>query len=346
MNSVVVLSHHKKGGGKPLDSFWFSREECDRQGVQLRFLWTRKISSYWQLFSAQRVVFDGAASLVRFRGYNLYALSQLLGTQTAIYWHETEWGVEKAIQNQPRWYPVIQQVLKNPRVVHFHVCRYGLKMLQERYGVDSKNLFLLHNISEPTRLLRHQLPLPSEANLFVGCGLVGEKKGVDLFLDIATQVIAQGLEAKFVWIGSFGEEQFTQVAIAQEIARRGLEKNVFFTGAMADPTEIIAKASAFLLTSRDDPMPKVLMEALALGKSCIAFEVGGVPELLGRFGTVVAPEDTEAFAQALGQRLPENDTEQQHRREWYLQRYSPTAFGESFAQAVQWWNQRSQEWLN
>ena len=339
MQPITVVSHHQTGGGKPLDSFWFSQQECERQGIQLEFLWTKKLRCFWQLLPAKRVVFDGAGSLVGFHGSRLYALSERLGMPTAVYWHETEWGIERAVQSQPRWYPAVQKVLKSPKVVHFHVCSYGVKMLQERYGVDPNNLFLLHNISEPTRLLRHQLPLPSEPNLFVGCGLVGEKKGVDRFLEIANRVVSQGLAAKFVWIGPFGEGQFSQAAIAQEIARRGLEKNVSFTGAMSDPTEMIAKASAFLLTSRDDPMPKVLMEALALGKLCIAFGVGGVPELLGQFGTIISPGDTEAFAQALVQ--PSLKDAQQERRQWYLQRYSPTAFGERFAQAVQWWNDRS-----
>lgn len=346
---LVVLSHHQIGGGKPLDSFWFSREECSRQGIQLRFLWTKQISNFLNFIPSEQIVFDGAASLVSFHGYKFYALSQLLGMRTAIYWHETEWGVEKAIKRQPDWYRVVQKALCNPKIVHFHVCSYGLRMLQERYGVKPKNLYLLHNISEPTRLLRYQLPLSSEPNLVVACGLVGEKKGVDLFLDMAERVISQKVEAKFVWIGSYGEGHFSQKAIAKAVFQRGLEEKVVFTGAMSNPTKIIAKARIFLLTSRDDPMPKVLMEALALGKPCIAFGVGGVSELLGQFGTIIPPNNVEAFTQAVIEQLQaedENGSAQYRRRQRYLQQYSPDAFAERFAKAVEWWEERSKELLD
>ncbi|MGF1538240.1 MAG: glycosyltransferase [Elainellaceae cyanobacterium] len=151
-------------------------------------------------------------------------------------------------------------------------------------------------------------------------------------------------QAKFVWIGSFEPEgDFAEAAIEAEVRRLGLEQNVTFTGEMEDPTSLIAKASAFLLTSRDDPKPKVLMEALALGKHCIAFDVGGVRELLGAFGTVVPPNDVAAFCQALQahqQAPPLSEAAQKQQREWYLQHYSPEAFSHRFVQAVEWWSRR------
>ena len=342
MKHITVLSHHRSGGGQPLDSFWFSSEECKRHGVQLDFLWTRSRKSFLGFITSRKVVFDGAFTLAISRGARFYALSQILGMQTAVYWHETEWSLEKAIRLQSQKYQVIQQVLNNPKVVHFHVCNSGLKMLHERYGVDSRNLYLLPNIAEPSRLLQYQLPMPCEGGLFVACGVVMKRKGVDLFLDIAEKVISQGVKAKFVWIGPYKAEETSQDAIAKELSRRGLEEKVFFTGKMQNPAEIIKKATLFLLTSRDDPMPKVLMEALALGKRCIAFGVGGVPELLGEYGTIIPPGDTEAFAKAIIQKSLEQDdeTKQHLRRQWYLQRYSPAAFGVRFAEAVEWWDHK------
>lgn len=339
MENVTVISHHQTGGGQPLDSFWFSSQECERQGVRLKFLWTGKKSSYLKFLTSRKVVFDGAFALVNHPGHRFYQLSQQLGMQTAVYWHETEWRASDAMKMQNPQHPVLQQVLNNPKAAHFHVCSYGLKMLHEDYGVDKNNLYLLPNISDPSRLLQYQLPLPKEPNLFVGCGIVVKRKGVDLFLDIADKVISQGVEAKFVWIGPFREE-YSLSDISEQLSKRGLKDKVFFVGEKANPAEIIAKARAFLLTSRDDPMPKVLMEALALGTSCIGFGVGGVPELLGEYGTIVTPEDTAEFAEKLIQMLQQqdSDSQQQMRRNWYLERYTPAAFGTRFAEAVKWWN--------
>lgn len=341
MKNVTVISHHRTGGGQPLDSFWFSSKECERQGVQLKFLWTGARSSYLKFLTSRKVVFDGAFALVNHPGYRFYKLSQLLGMQTAIYWHETEWRMKDALNMQNPKHLVLDELLNNPKVAHFHVCSHGLKVLHEDYGVEKNNLHLLPNISEPSRLLQYELPLAKESNLFVNCAIVVKRKGVDLFLDIADKVISRGIEAKFVWIGPFRGE-YSEEDISKEIFKRGLKDKVLFVGGMENPAEIIAKARAFILTSRDDPMPKVLMEALALGTACVGFGVSGVPELLGEFGTIVTPGDTEEFAQKLIQIFQQEDDEsQQHsRRNWYLQQYTPTAFGNRFAEAVKWWDSK------
>ena len=335
MKRIAVITHHRSAGGKPLDSLWFSRNFCQKEGVKLEFYWTNRGINLLKFTQHQQILFDGAFALINYQGPLFYYSSQLFKKQVAVYWHETEFRIEDAFKKQLRA-KVIQNALDNHRVFHFHVCQYGVKMLHERYGVKKENLQVLNNISDDSRLLRHQLPLPSEPRLFVACGAVSKRKGVDLFLDIACRVTDR--QAKFIWIGKFGSGSFSEETIKQEVCRRGLNGKVFFMGAMPDPTEMIAKASTFILTSRDDPMPKVLMEALALGKHCVAFGVSGVPELLGQFGTIISPGDTEAFADAL-QVLPDEDESiQSLRRQWYLQQYSPAAFGYRFPQAVEQWD--------
>ncbi len=345
MKSVTIFSHHQQGGGKPLDSFWFSQQECRNRAIDLKIFWTQEKTKILQIIKAKRIIFDGIPCLVNYRGYRFYLLSQLLKKQTAIYWHETEWGIQKAIERQPAIYPVVDRLLSNPNIIHFHVCKYGAKMLQDTYHINAQNIYVLNNISNSSPLLKYSLPLDKEENLVVACGLVSKKKGTDYFLQIAEKVIRQNPQVKFVWIGKFGEEEYCEGAIAEQLQKHGLENYVTFTGALENPASIMAKADLFILTSRDDPMPKVLMEALALGKPCLAFGICGVPELLGEYGKTFALGDISAFTKAILKHLqtPEDETSQLDRRQWYEQNYSPTSFGIRFAKALDWWDSRSSQ---
>ena len=90
MKFVTVLSHHKSAGGQPLDSFWFSGQACQCNGVKLTFLWTRRLRNLWGILHAHRVVFDGVPSLVEGHGLKFYLLARLLKLSLAIYWHKTD----------------------------------------------------------------------------------------------------------------------------------------------------------------------------------------------------------------------------------------------------------------
>lgn len=63
----------------------------------------------------------------------------------------------------------------------------------------------------------------------------------------------------------------------------------------------VATADAFILTSVEEGMPTVIIEALALGKPVIATVVGGIPEVVtdGVNGILVPPKSPEHIVKAL-----------------------------------------------
>ena len=86
----------------------------------------------------------------------------------------------------------------------------------------------------------------------------------------------------------------------------------------------------FLLTSREDPLPTVVLEALSVGTPVIAFEgSGGVPELLRRHcaGQAVKLADIEAMARAVAAGKPPRPKARQRlaaiaRRHYAFDRYA------------------------
>jgi glycosyltransferase involved in cell wall biosynthesis len=65
------------------------------------------------------------------------------------------------------------------------------------------------------------------------------------------------------------------------------------------------------LTSRADPFPLVVLEAMLLGTPVVAFNVGGVSEQIGDAGIVVPSGDVEGMANA----VIELTRDPHHRRE-------------------------------
>ena len=345
MKRVTVLSHHQRGGGTPLDSLWFSKEACEAKGVRLTIVWTRDLfKGVSAILASKRVLFDGMASVKQYWGPLFYILAHLFFRKVSIYWHETDWYLDAVFNSPPSLKSSVKKVLYrhllgSARVVHYHVNTYGKKMLHEKFKVDNDHILVLHNISDSSRLLGYPLPARAEKHLFVACGAVNERKGVDIFLDIAKKVTDRLQDARFLWIGGFGEGEYSKERLDERIRASGLEGKVIFSGPMSNPAEMMVKASAFLLTSRDDPMPKVLMEALAIGRHCIAFGVGGIPELLGPMGKIIPPMDVNAFIDAvLSSDAGDDEALQIERRQRYMDLFSPEAFGRRFSEAVIWWD--------
>lgn len=90
--------------------------------------------------------------------------------------------------------------------------------------------------------------------------------------------------------------------------RNDLELNdrVHFSGYTTNPYYIINNSELFLLSSRNEGLPTVLIEALALRKNVVAFDCPtGPDEVLqqGKYGTLISVGDIESFAKSINQLL-------------------------------------------
>ncbi|GAA4760884.1 hypothetical protein GCM10023350_54020 [Nocardioides endophyticus] len=131
---------------------------------------------------------------------------------------------------------------------------------------------------------------PSIGEVVVGCcGSVEHRKGVDLWLRAAREVLAELPDAsvRFVWVGD------GPVPTAQ------LDSRIRFAGPSDNPYPAMASFDIATLPSRDDPFPLVVLESMLLGVPVVAFGVGGVPDQIGDAGVVVRPGDVAGLADAI-----------------------------------------------
>jgi glycosyltransferase involved in cell wall biosynthesis len=147
--------------------------------------------------------------------------------------------------------------------------------------------------------------LPSETRLVLGCGTIDQRKGVDYFVNIAKRAISRQAVGDaplvFFWIGDGHRNSTSPWYMAQiEIKAAGLERQIRFIGGRDDVEPYFVAADMFLMTSRGDPYPCVIHEAMASGLPTIAFEGGGgAPELITDSGVIVPLGDIEAAVDAV-----------------------------------------------
>jgi glycosyltransferase involved in cell wall biosynthesis len=113
-----------------------------------------------------------------------------------------------------------------------------------------------------------------------GCGLQEWRKGPDLFVQVAKVFKETYLNAKvrFVWVG--GEGGFTN-QLNYEAELLGMVDSVEFVGEVANPSEYFSTFDIFLLTSREDPFPLVVLEAIAETTPVLGFEgVGNIENVI------------------------------------------------------------------
>ena len=111
----------------------------------------------------------------------------------------------------------------------------------------------------------------------IGCGSVAPWKGPERWLAAAERLAAvDGRTVEWAWVGS--GDQLS--ALRAETQRRGLDDRVHWLGEQADVAPYLASADLFVLTSANEPLGLVLLEAAAVGVASVAFESGGVREIL------------------------------------------------------------------
>ncbi len=145
-----------------------------------------------------------------------------------------------------------------------------------------------------------------DAPIVLACGSRDLRKGADLFADVARRVFAtSAADVHFLWLGDpLPEAAGNHLEWSARIPA-DLRDRLHWHASVVDPEEHFLAADIFLLTSRDDPFPCVVHEAMAAGLKIIVFEgSGGAPEAIAEDCGISVPHlDTGAMAEAVGELL-------------------------------------------
>jgi L-malate glycosyltransferase len=150
---------------------------------------------------------------------------------------------------------------------------------------------------------------PASAETLAACGvapnrplvvqvaqLVGHKDPVNFVRAIAyANRVSPNLQALLVGDGPLRAE------VTDEIQRLRLADVIRLTGYRDDADSLLAAASVACLSSREEGMGSVLLDAMAFGRPIAATRAGGIPEIVvdGESGLLAERENPEALGEAV-----------------------------------------------
>ena len=144
----------------------------------------------------------------------------------------------------------------------------------------------------------------SDAPLLLAAGSLLPVKGFDILIEAFARIEPPAR----LWIAGEGAQRLELEAL---VAGHALSDRVRFLGAVAHDAmpAYFAAADGFVLSSRNEGCPNVLLEALVSGCPVVATRVGHVPALVtdGENGTLVPAGDAAALTQALAGLLDRKD---------------------------------------
>jgi glycosyltransferase involved in cell wall biosynthesis len=175
--------------------------------------------------------------------------------------------------------------------------------------------------------LRASLGVPPDGHLVLSVGRLDAWKGYDLLLDAFASCAAELPTARLLIAGD-GD---LRDDLAARSRRLGIESRVTLPGYREDVPAILAAADLFVISSRKEGLPMVLLEAMAAGLAVVATAVGEIPKVLGEgAGSVVPPGDAEALAAEIARLLQSPELRRQFAetaRDKFLVQYSREAMG-------------------
>jgi glycosyltransferase involved in cell wall biosynthesis len=176
--------------------------------------------------------------------------------------------------------------------------------LRDNFGVDPARLHAIYNPAFRASFLEaaraeveHPWVTNKERPLVVAAGRLHFVKGFDDLLEAFAKLRGR-LDARLLILGE-GKER---ARLEAQVRRLELDDAVQLPGRVGSIAPWIARADLFVLSSRREGLPAVLVEALALGKAIVATACpSGPDEILehGRWGRLVPVGDVAALSDAM-----------------------------------------------
>jgi glycosyltransferase involved in cell wall biosynthesis len=176
----------------------------------------------------------------------------------------------------------------------------------ETYRVPAERRSVIHRgILIPATIdataARHELArragTSAQARLLVHVGSFSEEKNHLWLVGAFRRIRATAPDAHLVLIG----DGPLRTEVEDRVARLGLQGRVHLLGVRPDAAQLVAGADVFVLPSRIEGIPGVVLEAGAQAVTAVATDVGGMREAIrdGESGLLVPSGDEDGFVAAV-----------------------------------------------
>lgn len=180
--------------------------------------------------------------------------------------------------------------------------------LRENFGVDPARLHTIYNpafratfVASAQAPVEHPWFAQKDRPVVIAAGRLHHVKGFDVLLKAFAQ-LRERVDARLIILGEGKERANLEV----QVRELRLEDSVQLPGRMGSLAPWMSRADLFVLSSRREGLPAVLIEALAMGMNIVSTRCpSGPDEVLeeGRWGRLVPVGDAEALSAAMTEAL-------------------------------------------
>lgn len=162
--------------------------------------------------------------------------------------------------------------------------------------------------------IRSALNMSEGDHLIMNAGYADLRKGFDLFMQSALRLTALRDDVHFVWVGALSADMKRWVQSDLSVAAQ--QPRIHLTGFSDNMADYYSASDALLLTSREDPYPTVVLEAMNVGMPVVLFrQCTGFDQVMSEHGYLAERSEIaeldELVQSAIG---PEDDARRQARK--------------------------------
>ena len=156
------------------------------------------------------------------------------------------------------------------------VSKYTGTIVEKHYGINPQKIFPVHNGVEPVKTFREKTSFPENLVLFLG--RITGQKGPEFFLEVASKVIAENDNVRFVMAGSGDKLK----RVIESGAYRKVGNKFHFTGFLnrEKVNKLLAMADVYCMPSVSEPFGLSAAEAAQFGIPCVISKQSGAAEVL------------------------------------------------------------------
>lgn len=206
------------------------------------------------------------------------------------------WMVEKV---NSLLYPTAYKVIAQTPTMKEGMIRY--------FRVKPEKCFCLYNPIDKNNIdikIKDNNPFPTKnakTYRYVAVGRCQYQKGYDLLIQAAQKVVHFNPDSHIYIIGTIYNDTYGN-QLKELCKKLKLESNIHFTNFQTNPYKFIKYADCFVLSSRDEGLPNVLIEATYLQRQAIAYTcIPIITDIIqdGINGLLVEPQNIDKLAEAM-----------------------------------------------
>lgn len=168
-------------------------------------------------------------------------------------------------------------------------------------GIDLSEVEAVLTDPAAQEALRTEIGAGRDATNFATAGQIAERRGQDRLIRAVSELQQRGVACRLFIVGDYVTDEFLPYynhcrALVEELGVR----DVFFMGYRRDAVAIMSVMDITVLPSRDEGVPKTILEGMALGKAVIVTDVGSVRDAVSeQEGLIIPAGQPQALVDAM-----------------------------------------------